>query len=288
MKTLYNKFLQVFVSLLFIMGCVQYERPSLPEQQAFFSFTADNFTVTFKNESKLSGDCHWDFGDGNLSSEENPVHAYPGKGRYVVSLAVTTPRKTAEASTILLLDKTSPVKLDDGTLDDWKTITKNVVVSGPDGLAVKLGKFDYDANYIYVYIEQASTVADQTIFSMYIDTDTLGSSGFQMGGFPGVGAELYFEGQLPTADQWFDPYEYIGDGSSWDWNYLQAGEFYKVGHFEESGGLLKYEMALSRTKLGGLTGEAVRIAIVVMDSEWSDIGYMPDGGTGGFLLKMNQ
>jgi hypothetical protein len=284
----YIKTLLILFLLVILNGCKKNEIPDIPEQEAFFSYLADNFTVTFTNKSKLTGTLNWDFGDGGTSTEENPVHLFPGKGRYVVTLTVNAGGKLAEATTIMLLDKTSPVKMDDGTLADWAGITKNVVVSGPDGLAVKLGKFDYDANNIYIYIEQQSTIADQTIFSLFVDTDTLLSTGFQMGGFPGMGAEIYCEGQIPTTDYWFDPYEYIGDGSGWDWNYLQAGEFYKPGHFEESGGLLKYELALSRTKLKGLDGEAVRIVIVVMDSGWSDIGYMPDGGSSGFLLMMNQ
>jgi len=289
MRTIiYKSILFAFVAIM-AAGCAKsLDYPDIPEQEAFFSYSANSYVVNFTNESKVKGTYNWDFGDGTTSSDENPTHNFGKKGKYLVTLTVTGGGSTVEASTVMLLDKTSNVKLNDGTLSDWDNITKNVVISGPNGMGVKKGKFDYDANYIYIYIEQASKIADGTIFSLFIDTDTTKSTGFILGAFPGVGAEKYFEGQIPTTEPWFDTYNYGGDGSNWAWDYVQAGEFYKVGHFEESGGLLKYEMAISRTKISGLTSEAVRLAIIVMDSGWSDFGYMPDKDANGYMLMMNE
>jgi PKD repeat protein len=270
-------------------GCAKsLDYPDIPEQQAFFSYAANSYVVNFTNESKVKGTYNWDFGDGTISSEENPIHDFGKKGKYLVTLTVTGGGSTVEASTVMLLDKTTTIKLDDNSVADWDNITKNVIISGPDGLGVKKGKFDYDANYIYIYIEQASTIADGTIFSMFLDTDTTQSTGFILGAFPGVGAEKYFEGQVAITEPWFDTYNYSGGGPDWAWDYVQAGEFYKVGHIEESGGLLKYELAVSRTQISGLTNEAVRIAIIVMDNTWSDFGYMPDKNTNGYMLMMNE
>lgn len=285
----------IYKSMLFVLvaimaaGCAKsLDYPDIPEQEAFFSYAANSYVVDFTNESKVKGTYNWDFGDGTTSAEENPTHDFGKKGKYLVTLTVTGSGSTVEASTVMLLDKTTTIKLDDNSVADWNDITKNVVISGPDGMGVKKGKFDYDANYIYIYIEQASTIADGTIFSMFLDTDTTQSTGFILGAFPGVGAEKYFEGEVAISEPWFDTYNYSGDGSNWAWDYVQAGEFYKVGHVEESGGLLKYELAVSRTKISGLTNEAVRIAIIVMDNTWSDFGYMPDKETSGYLLMMNE
>lgn len=289
MRTIIYRSIWVIIVAIMASSCAKtLGYTDIPEQQAFFSYSTDSYLVTFTNESKMTGTYSWSFGDGTTSTEQNPVHNYGVKGKYLVTLTVTSGSNTYEASTVMLLDKTSPIKMNDGTLADWDNITKNVVISGPDGMGVKKGKFDYDANYIYIYIEQASTIADSTIFSMFIDTDTTESTGFLLGAFPGVGAEKYFEGQVALSSPWFDPYKYSGAGADWNWDYVQAGEFYKAGHFEESGGLLKYELAISRTKISGLTNEAVRIAIIVMDKGWSDFGYMPDTGTSGFMLMMNE
>jgi PKD repeat protein len=288
MKTLLKYSSLILILAIFLGGCDKNDESTTTEQEAYFSYQADMYTVTFTNLSKLTGTYMWDFGDGKSSTEENPVHAYPGKGKYVVTLYVTSGGTKAEASTVLLLDKTSPVKLDDGTVSDWDLITKNVVVSGPNSGGVRLGKFDYDANFIYFYIEQESTIDDSTIVSIFIDIDTTLATGFQLGAFPGLGAEDYCEGQLAMPDYWFDPYTYNGDGSSWDWNYVQVNDFYMDGFYEESGSRLKYEFGLYRNKVDGLTNEAVRFALIIMDKTWSDFGYMPDTDTNGFLLMMNE
>ena len=289
MKTIIYKSIWFISVAILVAGCAKsLDYPDIPEQEAFFSYDAESYMVNFTNESKVKGTYNWNFGDGTTSAEENPTHDFGKKGKYLVTLTVTGNGSTVEASTVMLLDKTTTIKLDDNSVADWDNITKNVFVSGPDGMGVKKGKFDYDANYIYIYIEQASTIADGSIFSMFLDTDTTQSTGFILGAFPGVGAEKYFEGQVATSEPWFDTFNYAGGGPDWAWDNVQAGEFYKVGHFEESGGLLKYELAVSRTKISGLTNEAVRIAIIVMDNGWSDFGYMPDKETSGYLLMMNE
>jgi PKD repeat protein len=290
MKPKNNRSIFLILLTFIAFGCAQsLNYPDIPEQNAFFSYSADSYVVSFTNESKMSGTYTWDFGDGTSSTEENPVHNFGVKGKYLVTLNVTSGGATYEAATVMLLDKTSKIKLDDGTVADWDNITKNVVVSGPDGMGVKLGKFDYDANYIYIYIEQASTIADGTIFSLYLDTDTTLSTGFALGAYTRLGAENYFEGEVVIPEPWFDAYKSSGNGSDWSlWNYVQLNDFYRIGHVDESDGLLKYELAISRTKISGLTNEAVRIGIIVMDSGWSDFGYMPDKDTPGFLLMMNE
>lgn len=58
------------------------------------SFTADvqegcaPLTITFTNTSNEGVNYNWDFGDGNYSSEENPVHTYNYSGSYYCTLTV--------------------------------------------------------------------------------------------------------------------------------------------------------------------------------------------------------
>ncbi|MDT0688488.1 T9SS type B sorting domain-containing protein [Salegentibacter sp. F188] len=63
-----------------------------PFVQSLFrnNFEAANFCLGEPTEFSTSGDNYdaveWDFGDGNLSSEENPSHTYSAPGSYTVSL----------------------------------------------------------------------------------------------------------------------------------------------------------------------------------------------------------
>ncbi len=55
------------------------------------SFSADDDmgTVTFTNNSTNATSFEWDFGDGESSTEENPVHTYAASGEYEVTLTAT-------------------------------------------------------------------------------------------------------------------------------------------------------------------------------------------------------
>ena len=45
--------------------------------------------IQFQDESALATGWTWDFGDGNTSNQQNPMHTYAADGTYTVSLAVT-------------------------------------------------------------------------------------------------------------------------------------------------------------------------------------------------------
>jgi len=53
---------------------------------AEFSALIDDLTASFQNLSQDYTDVLWDFGDGNTSSSENPVHEYAQEGVYEVEL----------------------------------------------------------------------------------------------------------------------------------------------------------------------------------------------------------
>ncbi|OHU94212.1 S8 family serine peptidase [Pseudoalteromonas byunsanensis] len=63
------------------------------EPVAGFSYAADMLNVTFTDSSTDANNdiasWAWDFGDGNTSNEQNPMHSYAAAGTYDVSLSVT-------------------------------------------------------------------------------------------------------------------------------------------------------------------------------------------------------
>lgn len=54
-----------------------------------FEYTCGDSTVQFFNTSPPGVPILWDFGDGNTSTEDNPVHTYSGEGVYIVTLTST-------------------------------------------------------------------------------------------------------------------------------------------------------------------------------------------------------
>jgi len=63
---------------------------------ALFEYAIDGNTVAFIDLSELINDgwniseWSWNFGDGNTSNEQNPVHTYTEDGSYSISLTITT------------------------------------------------------------------------------------------------------------------------------------------------------------------------------------------------------
>jgi PKD repeat protein len=89
--------LAVFLLLSLVIGCTRQLQPRVPQPPiAGFAASLEHgpapLNVTFTNAS--TGDIthwHWDFGDGQFSSDSEPAHTYTASGDYTVSLAVMGP-----------------------------------------------------------------------------------------------------------------------------------------------------------------------------------------------------
>lgn len=87
--------------------------PAAPE--ANFSYVADLLQVSFSDDSRdVNNDITtwaWDFGDGAVSSEPNPVHAYATAGSYQVALTVTDSGGLSSTKTLEVVVADSAVEL---------------------------------------------------------------------------------------------------------------------------------------------------------------------------------
>ncbi|QDH78957.1 PKD domain-containing protein [Echinicola soli] len=67
--------------------------------KADYDFESEYLTVNFTNASENSVSYSWDFGDGNTSTEENPIHVYEDGGTYEVILYSTAQGGTTVQTT---------------------------------------------------------------------------------------------------------------------------------------------------------------------------------------------
>lgn len=70
---------------------------------ASFSFAAAGNSVSFTDLSSYSTNWFWDFGDGNFSSQPNPVHNYSATGTYTVTLIVSNACDSDTITDIVLI-----------------------------------------------------------------------------------------------------------------------------------------------------------------------------------------
>ena len=92
-------------------------------------------------------------------------------------------------------------------------------------------------------------------------------------------------------DDWLDPFYFIGtDQQNFD-NYQtqQISEFFKIGTVVQDGSVQKFEWAISRSKIKGLTGKGLKIGVQAAANDWSaEIGFSPDLGSDAFYLDMSE
>ncbi|HXS58515.1 MAG TPA: PKD domain-containing protein [Hanamia sp.] len=255
-----------------------------PIVDVIYTVNVDGLTATFTNQTKGATSYKWEFGDGNSSTDENPVHTYAAKGKFVPTLYATTPSgQTYEGSTVIRLSKGSPIKLDDNSLADWDTVKTNMITSGPKGGIFRELRFDYDGSFIYFYISMMSKKSNGDIFDFYIDADNNAGTGLITSLFTNAGMDVLMEGAM--LDNWFDVFYHTGAQNSFTFDQQSINEFYQVGTVVESGGLLKFEGRINRSKIQGLTGKGFKIGITATKNDWSaTIGTAPDDGSPAFFL----
>lgn len=264
-------------------GCSKDE--TTPAADIFYTVSIADRTVTFKNETTGAVSYKWDFGDGETSTDANPVHTYPGKGKYVPTLYATNKDgNVAEGSTVIFIAKTSPVKLDDNTFADWDNVTQYVIQPPASETFFKQLKVDYDAQYVYFYMEAATKQANADIYDFYLDTDNDPSTGYTTD-VTGAGFDVLLEGTV--FGNWLDAFNHKGAQNAFTWDATGTTEFYNIGYVSESAGTLKFEMRISRSKLKGLAAAtAFKFAIFATKGDWSaGLGRVP--GPGGAAIQIN-
>ena len=68
-----------------------------PSPVASFSVEQTGNTISITNTTTLADNYLWDFGDGNTSTAENPVHTYTVEGAFNIILTATNPNGASEA-----------------------------------------------------------------------------------------------------------------------------------------------------------------------------------------------
>ncbi|RPG28494.1 MAG: PKD domain-containing protein [Muricauda sp. TMED12] len=185
MKQLITKFklASVFI-LVLLLGCETDDNVLLPQILSSFTYTLDEDTgtVEFINISEKATSYEWDFGDGETSTEINPIKTYVASGTYTITLtAANTAGATStfeDEITIVIKDPiTLPITFDETNVNyalGVSTFTgaafeivDNPDVSGTNDKSSKVGKItNGGAAFEGIYFDLGTPIdlsTDQTI-----------------------------------------------------------------------------------------------------------------------------
>tara|TARA_R110002049_G_scaffold1537_3_gene11847 strand:- start:2351 stop:3823 length:1473 start_codon:yes stop_codon:yes gene_type:complete len=92
-----------------------------------FTFDVSSLTVNFTDASILAVSHSWDFGDGNSSTEVNPIHTYASDGSYDVTLTTTNDAGVSRSVTKVVpvggIEATFKAIVLNGTFDEFTSNT---------------------------------------------------------------------------------------------------------------------------------------------------------------------
>lgn len=116
----YTQLILLFSTIIFVVGCDN--EPQLPEVTAGFSYTFNEETGTaiFLNTSANATKYLWEFGDGNTSTEINPVNTYL-PGTYFVSLTASNKEGASDVfmDTLFYGGLATNGNFETGTAEGW-------------------------------------------------------------------------------------------------------------------------------------------------------------------------
>jgi PKD domain len=275
----YFKYLQFFIAaavVLIFFSCSKQGHYSLTETPPLdFRSYYNGLTVTFANATDGATNISWDFGDTtNVVSGDSVEHTYKYIGNYLITMNGTLEGKTYSFHTILRVDKASVINLEDGSFDDWNgVIYPDFQISGKG--AVDTAKVDYDANYIYIYVEFDSIAENagiiDHIFGVYMDVDNSVSSGFSM---KGMGVDYGLEGNFYDGG-WFDPsiVDLANGDPSWPFVGFDNENALKPGYITKEGNTIKMEFGISR-EVFKINSDVLSFSMSIMNADWSDVGNL--------------
>lgn len=117
------RFSLIGILAFILLSCEKAEMP-----MALFDYQIDGITVQFTNYSTDATTYMWDFGDGNTSTEENPLHVYAESGNYIITFTATGEGGSKTIKEMLKIQKPALIQID-GNFDDWDNVPAEALAS---------------------------------------------------------------------------------------------------------------------------------------------------------------
>lgn len=295
-----KKILLILTAFLFALSsCVHLGDLELePVPDIAFTYTQNSgLEFTFTSSVEGTTNVGWEvIGiEGATATGDSFTYNFPEPGTYWVRMTGTYNGTEQTFTGKIAVDWAATISFKDGSLDDWDLITKpEYIFHGGDTdnyptqaepILVE-GKFDYDANYIYVYASfdvtaRADINVDSHRFDFYLDVDADTSTGsLDMG--DRLGVEYIIQANFFNDEEGSFS---VMDGS-WETpdNAADLAQYILIGDKNVEGDIASIEFKVSRADFG-ITGTKVGIGLKIENNDWTDFDALLDkDGNQGIVL----
>ena len=295
-----KKILLILTAFLFALSsCVHLDDLELePVPDIAFTYTRNSgLEFTFTSSVEGTTNVGWEvIGiEGATATGDSFTYNFPEPGTYWVRMTGTYNGGEQTFTGKIAVDWAATISFKDGSLDDWDLVTKpEYIFHGGDTdnyptqaepILVE-GKFDYDANYIYVYASfdvtaRADINVDSHRFDFYLDVDADTSTGnLDMG--DRLGVEYIIQANFFNDEEGSFS---VMDGT-WDTpdNAADLAQYILIGDKNVEGDIASIEFKVSRADFG-ITGTKVGIGLKIENNDWTDFDALLDkDGNQGIVL----
>ena len=295
-----KKILLILTAFLFALSsCVHLGDLELePVPDIAFTYTQNSgLEFTFTSSVEGTTNVGWEvIGiEGATATGDSFTYNFPEPGTYWVRMTGTYNGGEQTFTGKIAVDWAATISFKDGSLDDWDLVTKpEYVFHGGDVANYPTqtepilieGKFDYDANYIYVYASfdvtaRADINVDSHRFDFYLDVDANTSTGnLDMG--DRLGVEYIIQANFFNDEEGSFS---VMDGS-WETpdNAADLAQYILIGDKNVEGDIASIEFKVSRADFG-ITGTKVGIGLKIENNDWTDFDALLDkDGNQGIVL----
>ena len=274
------RFSLIGILSIILLSCEEAEIP-----MALFDYQIDGITVQFTNYSTDATTFMWDFGDGNTSTDENPLHEYTESGNYIITFTATGEGGSKTIKEMLKIQKPALIQID-GNFDDWDNVPAEALASVTtldEESALKEMKATSDDNYIYIYL----VLEESKVFpiDIFINADNNSSTGGNTWLWDPCGAEFLLEGFISANLEDVTVFNFPADAAQGDWAWTEAlgsgsGIIKMSDPKTVNGDIVAVEMSIIKEMLPGALASEIGIGIFSSDENWSDNGVLPNTAEG--------
>ena len=295
-----KKILLILTAFLFALSsCVHLGDLELePVPDIAFTYTQNSgLEFTFTSSVEGTTNVGWEvIGiEGATATGDSFTYNFPEPGTYWVRMTGTYNGTEQTFTGKIAVDWAATISFKDGSLDDWDLITKpEYIFHGGDTdnyptqaepILVE-GKFDYDANYIYVYASfdvtaRADINVDSHRFDFYLDVDADTSTGsLDMG--DRLGVEYIIQANFFNDEE--GSFSVMDGGWNTPDNAADLAQYILIGDKNVEGDIASIEFKVSRADFG-ITGTKVGIGLKIENNDWTDFDALLDkDGNQGIVL----